>query len=336
MTTAAPSREEPGALGADPALLELRDVTQQFRTNVGRTRRVLNAVTGVSFSVRRGETLGLVGETGCGKSTTARAILQAPRPTSGSVLLDGVDLTTLRGSALRQARRQVQMVFQDPYSSLDPRWSVDQLVAEPLRLAGRPRAEVQRRSAELLHLVGLDPLQLGSRRPRQLSGGQAQRVGIARALALSPALVVCDEAVSSLDVSIRAQVLNLLEELRAEFGLTYVFIAHDLAVVRHVSDQVGVMYLGTLCEIGPRDAVYDRPAHPYTAALHAAVPGQGAVTSLTSESSEIPSPLDPPSGCRYRTRCPYARDLCATEVPHLRDLGGGHRVACHFPLPSPS
>ncbi len=310
-------------------LLELRGVSKEVHVPGHRTP--LSAVSDVSFSVHDGETLGLVGESGCGKSTTARVIIQAPKPTRGQILLRGVDLASLRGSALRRARRQVQMVFQDPYSSLDPRWKVRDLVAEPLRVNRiGTRAEQVKRVDELLHLVGLNPKQYGDRRPRNLSGGQAQRVGIARALALSPSLVICDEAVSSLDVSIRAQILNLLEDLRTELGLTYLFIAHDLTVVKHVSDWVGVMYLGRLSEYGRSEAIYRSPAHPYTASLLAAVSEMPEADR--PEVDEIPSPFNPPSGCRYRTRCPYAQAKCAEEVPELREVAENHRVACHFPL----
>jgi oligopeptide/dipeptide ABC transporter ATP-binding protein len=320
-------------------LLELRSVSQEFRVPAGRGRAVLSAMSDVSFVIIEGQTLGLVGESGSGKSTTARAIVQAPRPTTGQVLLRGVDLARLHGSALGQARRQVQMVFQDPYASLDPRWKVSDIVGEPLLLSGRgSRRERAGRVDELLDLVGLDPRRFGERRPYQLSGGQAQRVGIARALALSPALVICDEAVSSLDVSIQAQVLNLLERLRREMHLTYLFISHDLAVVKHVSDWVAVMYLGRICEIGRSDDIYKRAAHPYTASLLGALPDPNinvrVQAGITPPRGEMPSPLNPPSGCRYRTRCPRAQQRCADEIPQLREQGNGQRVACHFPLSS--
>ena len=337
--TAPVAEASPPAVAADH-LLEVRHLTQSFKVTVGRAEATLSAVSDISFTIDEGQTLGLVGETGCGKSTTARAILQAPRPTRGQVLLDGEDLTGLRGGLLRRSRRKVQMVFQDPYSSLDPRWKVSDLVAEPLRInrIGGP-VDRARRSAELLDLVGLDPSRFGERRPRQLSGGQAQRVGIARALALSPKLVICDEAVSSLDVSIQAQVLNLLERLRCELRLTYLFIAHDLAVVKHVSDRVGVMYLGTICEIGDSEAIYRRPAHPYTASLLAAIPTADTASGndcAVVAAPEMPSPLNPPSGCRYRTLCPKAAQVCQEEVPVLRSVEVGHDVACHFPLqPAP-
>ena len=317
-------------------LLELRHVSQSFQVQ-GPKNGTVSAVSDVSLTLTRGQTLGLVGESGCGKSTLVRSIVQAPRPQEGQVLLDGEDLTLLSGRELRQVRRRMQMVFQDPFASLDPRWKVADLVAEPLVLnkVGTKRERSQR-VAELLDLVGLDPGNVSRRRPRQLSGGQAQRVGIARAIALTPEILICDEAVSSLDVSIQAQVLNLLERLRREFDLSYLFVAHDLAVVKHLSDRVAVMYLGKLCELGGADDIYRSPAHPYTASLLAAVPSP----DLTHSSSEparvppgdIPSPLEPPSGCRYHTRCPQAQERCALIEPDLRDIGTSHRVACHFPL----
>jgi len=292
----------------------------------------VHAVSGVSFDVHQGETLGIVGETGSGKSTLARAVMQAPRPKAGAVLFRGTDLVTLRGARLLQARRHLQMVFQDPFGSLDPKWRVRDLVEEPL-IAYRTgdRGARRKRVDEVLELVGLDPAGHGGRRPRELSGGQAQRVAIARAVALSPALIICDEAVSSLDVLIQAQVLNLFERLRAELGLSYLFIAHDLALVKQVSDRVAVMYLGKLCEVGPGEAVYRQPLHPYTRALLDSVPGAGAATHKTIR-GEPPSPVHPPSGCRFRTRCPRAEQRCADEEPVPRELATGHRVACHFPL----
>jgi oligopeptide/dipeptide ABC transporter ATP-binding protein len=315
----------------DTPLLQVRDLVHEFRTDLG----TVHAVSGVSFDVRAGETLGIVGETGSGKSTLARSILQAPRPTSGQVIFRGEDLAGLRGARLLQARRHLQMVFQDPFGSLDPKWRVRDLVEEPL-IAYRTgdRNARRRRVDEVLELVGL--VQYGGRRPRELSGGQAQRVAIARAIALNPALIICDEAVSSLDVLIQAQVLNLFERLRAELGLSYLFIAHDLALVEQVSDRVAVMYLGKLCEVGPGEAVYRRPLHPYTRALLDSVPGAataraaGPVTGTIR--GEPPSPVHPPSGCRFRTRCPRAGQRCADEEPAMRELATGHSVACHFPL----
>jgi oligopeptide transport system ATP-binding protein len=321
---------------ANEPLLSVRDLVHQFHTAGG----VVHAVSGVSFDVRPGETLGIVGETGSGKSTLARCVLQAPRPTSGSVLFRGTDLTALHGTALLAARRHLQMVFQDPFGSLDPKWAVRDLVSEPLvayRAGGR--AARRQRVDEVLELVGLDPAGHGRRRPRELSGGQAQRVAIARAIALNPALIICDEAVSSLDVLIQAQVLNLFERLRTELSLSYLFIAHDLALVKQVSDRVAVMYLGKLCEVGPGEAVYREPLHPYTRALLDSVPSTEpkdptAQRATTTISGEPPSPIHPPSGCRFRTRCPRAAELCAVEQPPMRELATGHAVACHFPLAS--
>jgi oligopeptide/dipeptide ABC transporter ATP-binding protein len=291
----------------------------------------------VSFELATGETLGLVGETGSGKSTLARAILQAPPPKSGSVQLRGSELVGLKRQKLTEARRYVQMVFQDPFGSLDPKWRVRELVEEPLdSFKVGTRQERRRRVTELLELVGLDPARYGARRPRELSGGQAQRVAIARALALDPALIICDEPVSSLDVLIRAQVLTLLERLRAELGLAYLFIAHDLALVKQVSDRVAVMYLGKLVEIGPAEALYREPLHPYTVALLASIPSPDPTVTRRPVADtirgELPSPIDPPSGCRFRTRCPRAQDICAAEEPPLRKLADGHLAACHFPV----
>jgi oligopeptide/dipeptide ABC transporter ATP-binding protein len=322
--------------GAEP-LLAVRDLVQEFevRAHGGVKGGVVHALSGVSFDVEPGETLGIVGETGSGKSTLARAIVQAPRPNAGSVVFRGADLVGLRGRRLLEARRHLQMVFQDPYASLDPRWRVEEIVAEPLVAYGvGDRAQRRQRVAELLDLVRLDPATYGGRRPRELSGGECQRVAIARALALSPALIVCDEAVSSFDVLIQAQVLNLFERLRAQLGLSYLFIAHDLAIVKQVSDRVAVMYLGRLCEVGPAEAIYRRPLHPYTVALLASIPepDPGIRTRARHTiTGEPPSPIHPPSGCRFRTRCPRAQDLCAEEVPPLRALGDGRQVACHFP-----
>jgi len=320
----------------DNPLLEVRDLVQEFvvRDYGGVRGGVVHAVSGVSFNVWPGETLGIVGETGSGKSTLARSVLQAPRPKEGTVIFRGADLVTLRGSRLLQARRHLQMVFQDPFGSLDPTWKVRDLVAEPL-IAYRvgDRAARRRRVEAVLELVGLDPAAHGGRRPRELSGGQAQRVAIARALAIEPAMIICDEPVSSLDVLIQAQVLNLFERLRAELGLSYLFIAHDLALVKQVSDRVAVMYLGKLCEVGPGEEVYRQPLHPYTKALLDSVPGTAANAKATKTiRGEPPSPVHPPSGCRFRTRCPRAEQRCADEEPAMRELATGHSVACHFPL----
>ena len=313
----------------DAPLLQVRDLVHEFSTDAG----TVHAVSGVSFDVHQGETLGIVGETGSGKSTLARAVMQAPRPKAGTVLFRGTDLVTLRGARLLRARRHLQMVFQDPFGSLDPKWRVRDLVEEPL-IAYRTgdRTARRRRVDEVLELVGLDPAGHGGRRPRELSGGQAQRVAIARAVALSPALIICDEAVSSLDVLIQAQVLNLFEQLRTGLGLSYLFIAHDLALVKQVSDRVAVMYLGKLCEVGPGEMVYRRPLHPYTRALLDSVPGTAQARATATIRGEPPSPVHPPSGCRFRTRCPRAEPRCSEEEPPMRELAAGHSVACHFPL----
>ncbi len=320
-------------------LLDVRNVTQEFvlRNHGGVKGGILRAVSDVSFQMRHGETLGVVGETGSGKSTLARSVLQAPPPKAGEVIFRGKDLTKLHRKELLAMRQHVQMVFQDPPASLDPKWKVTQIVEEPLLAFGYgDRAKRRARVAELLELVGLDPRLHGGRKARELSGGQCQRVAIARAIALHPELIVCDEAVSSLDVLVQAQVLNLFERLRAELGLSYLFIAHDLALVKQVSDRVLVLYLGKLCELGPADDMFKAPAHPYTLALLASVPSPdpnaGRPETNRVISGELPSPLNPPSGCRFRTRCPRAEERCAAEEPQLRFVGPGHQVACHFPL----
>jgi len=322
-----------------PALLRARNLVQEFavRGAGGIKGGVVHAVSDVSFDVHAGETLGVVGETGSGKSTLARSLIQAPRPKSGEVLFQGTDLVRLRRRPLVEARRHMQMVYQDPYGSLNPRWRVAELVEEPLLGYGvKGAGQRRRRVDELLDLVGLDPSVFGRRRPHELSGGQCQRVAIARAIALEPALVICDEAVSSLDVLIQAQVLNLFEQLRAELGLSYLFIAHDLALVKQVSDRVAVMHLGQLAEIGPAEALYRSPLHPYTAALLESIPGLDPATGRARRPvplpGEPPSPLDPPSGCRFRTRCPRARQRCADEEPVLTERAPGRSAACHFPL----
>jgi oligopeptide/dipeptide ABC transporter ATP-binding protein len=321
-------------------VLRVRDVVQEFpvRGAGGVRGGVVHAVSHVSFDIHPGETLGVVGETGSGKSTLARSVMQAPRPKSGEVSFQGADLTRLRRRGLVEARRHLQMVFQDPYGSLNPRWRVSEIVEEPLvgyRIS--PPAGRDRRVRELLDLVGLNPDSYGRRRPHELSGGQCQRVAIARAIASDPALIICDEPVSSLDVLIQAQVLNLFERLRAELGLSYLFISHDLALVKQVSDRVAVMHLGQLCEIGPATALYRTPRHPYTTALLDSIPrvapGSGRARRPVPLGGEPPSPLNPPSGCRFRTRCPRARQECADREPVLGEHSPGHFVACHFPLP---
>jgi oligopeptide transport system ATP-binding protein len=329
----------PGVPETRTPLLRARDVVQEFtvRGVGGLKGGVVHAVSNVSFDIYPGETLGVVGETGSGKSTLARSVIQAPRPKSGVVEFQGTDLMGLRRRSLKEARRQMQMVYQDPFGSLNPRWRVEQLVEEPMLGYGDGNADTRRkRVAELLDLVGLNPSSYGKRRPHELSGGQAQRVAIARAIALNPALVICDEAVSSLDVLIQAQVLNLFEKLRTELGLSYMFIAHDLALVKQVSDRVAVMHLGQLAEIGPAEGLYRQPLHPYTAALLNSIPGLDPVTGRARRpvplAGEPPSPLDPPSGCRFRTRCPRAEQKCAEVEPVLAERLPGHQVACHFPL----
>ncbi|MGC0362068.1 peptide/nickel transport system ATP-binding protein [Rhodococcus sp. 27YEA15] len=295
-----------------------------------RRRQVVHAVSDVSFDVLEGETVGLVGESGCGKSSTGRAILQIPSPTSGSVKLDGTELTTLNAKDLRGIRPRMQMIFQDAMSSLNPRLTVRQIVAEGLDIQGTLDVAASAETVDrMLSAVGLNPEIFGERTPRRLSGGQAQRVCIARALVLGPRLIVCDEPVAALDVSVQAQIVNLLEDMKDTFALSMVFIAHDLAVVRSVSDRMIVMYLGKICEVGPSDEICANPAHPYTKLLLSAVPGAGAADLPAETDGELPSPLNPPSGCRFRTRCPLADDRCAAEEPTIRELTAGQYVACH-------
>jgi oligopeptide transport system ATP-binding protein len=320
------------------ALLEVRDLVKHFAVGgkfLRGTGNMVRAVDGVSFSLRRGETLGLVGESGCGKTTTGRCILRLEQPTSGSIRFDGVELTTLPEKALRAVRRRIQVIFQDPYSSLNPRMTVGQILAEPIkvhRIIADPRARAARVS-ELLTQVGLLP-QHAKRYPHQLSGGQRQRVGIARALAMEPSLIVCDEPVSALDVSIQAQIVNLLEDLQARLGLTYLFIAHDLSVVRHISDRVVVMYLGKVAEVADRKALYENPVHPYTRALLSAVPIPDPKLEAHRERTvlrgEVPSSLNPPGGCVFHPRCPIAEARCSAEIPALREIRPGHWGACHL------
>ncbi len=318
-------------------VLHVENLVRNFRGPRGST---VQAVSGVSFDVQAGETLGLVGESGCGKSTTARTILQAPPPTSGNVWFGGVDVAAVGPEEMRRLRRRMQLVFQDPFSSLNPRWTVEKSLLEPMQVhrVGN-RASQEDRVEELLELVGLDPGRYRKVKPGQLSGGQCQRVAIARALVLSPDLILFDEAVSSLDVSIQAQVLNLIGELQRELSLTSVFIAHDLAVVKQVSDRVGVMYLGKLCEIGRSEEIYRHPAHPYTEALLSAVPRPDPLHGSRSERirllGDLPSPTDPPSGCRFRTRCPVATSVCSEEEPEMVAFGEDQFAACHHPLRQP-
>ena len=319
-------------------LVELDDLRVWFPIKSGLVldRHVgdVKAVDGVSFTISRGETLGLVGESGCGKSTVGRAMLRLYKPTGGRIVFDGVDISDLSESRLRPLRRRMQMVFQDPFSSLNPRHSVGRIVSEPLRVHGlSARNEMSSRVRELLRVVGL-PTDAGNRYPHEFSGGQRQRIGLARALALNPELLVCDEPVSALDVSIQAQIINLLEELQDEFGLTYLFIAHDLAVVRHISNRIAVMYLGKIVEVSVADDLYDNPLHPYTITLLSAIPIPDPEVERNRVAirveGDLPSPANPPSACRFHTRCPFVQPTrCADEEPHLRQLEG-HLVACHY------
>jgi peptide/nickel transport system ATP-binding protein len=320
----------------EKALLRVEDLVVEFKAAGGRR---VHAVSGISLDVAEGETLGLVGESGCGKSTTGRAIMQLPRPDSGRVFFDGRDLTRLSGAEMRKARPQLQMVFQDPISSLNPRRRVRDIVADPLVIARRGDASArQARVREALEAVGLDAAVAMTRRPHEFSGGQCQRICIARALVLEPKLLICDEPVSSLDVSVQAQILNLLEDMKARYGLTMVFISHDLAVVKNVSDRIAVMYLGKLCEVAASEDLHRRPAHPYTATLLSAVPvPDPSVPTLRYEAgaAEPPSATAPPPGCRFHTRCVRARELCRSEEPKVREIAPARFAACHYPLVGP-
>jgi peptide/nickel transport system ATP-binding protein len=315
----------------DDVVLRVEHLVVEYHRGDGEK---VHAVSDISFDVRRGETLGLVGESGCGKSSVARAVMQLPRPVSGSVSLGGTDLTALRGKELSERRRGLQMIFQDPLSSVNPLRPAGKVIAEGLAMRGMKRAERDRIVTDVMAAVGLDADTVRTRRASGMSGGQCQRLCIARAVVLDPDVLVCDEPVSALDVSVQAQILNLLEDMKERYGLTMLFIAHDLAVVKNISDRVAVMYLGKLCEIGEPGQVYDRPLHPYTAALIAAVPEPDPNLGPSSAelSGEVPSPIAPPSGCRFRTRCPRAVDRCASEEPVLTQVRDGQFVACHRPL----
>jgi oligopeptide/dipeptide ABC transporter ATP-binding protein len=324
--------------GTKEALLDVRDLKVHFPVQRGLLQRrvgTVRAVDGVSFQVGRGATLGLVGESGCGKSTTGRAILRLVEPTSGSVRLEGREILSLAPAELRRARREMQMIFQDPYASLNPRMTVLDIIAEPLRTHGlvRSKDETAAEVARLMETVGLAPAYM-RRYPHEFSGGQRQRVGIARAIALRPKLIVADEPVSALDVSIRAQIVNLLEELQRELGLTYIFVAHDLAVVRHLSTEIAVMYLGRIVERSETEALFQRPHHPYTQALLSAIPVPDPVVERGRRrlllAGEVPSPLNPPPGCHFHTRCPYAMDRCKVDTPALEEREPGRWVACHL------
>jgi oligopeptide transport system ATP-binding protein len=315
-------------------LLQLRNLHKHFRLSAPpfAPKPVLRAVDGVDLDLIKGETLGLVGESGCGKSTLARTVIRLHEPTSGNIVFDGQDVGKAGDRQIGAFRRRVQMIFQDPYASLNPRMSVGELIAEPLDIAGiGTPAERRRKVADLLDRVGL-PADSAARFAHEFSGGQRQRIGIARAIALEPDLVICDEPISALDVSVQAQVVNMLEDLQAELGLTYLFITHDLSMVRHISDRIGVMYLGRIVELAPSADLYHRPSHPYTRALLSAIPVPDPEAARAAEpmQGEIPSPIDIPSGCRFRTRCPMAKDICARVDPPLTDVGGGHLSACHF------
>ncbi|MBP6820113.1 MAG: dipeptide ABC transporter ATP-binding protein [Acidobacteria bacterium] len=311
-------------------LVEVTNLTKHFPASHG---QLVRAVDGVSFIIQRGETLGLVGESGCGKTTVGRCLLRLIEPTGGQVRFDGRNLTEINRTEIRELRRRMQVIFQDPYSSLNPRMKVGQIIAEPLVVHGvGSKSDQREKVAELLRVVGLEP-DYANRYPHQFSGGQRQRIGIARALALNPDFIVADEPVSALDVSVQAQVVNLLQDLQAQFGLTYLFISHGLAVVKHISSRVGVMYLGKMVELASADDIYSKPLHPYTQALLAAIPipdPEAKKREVHRLSGDVPTPLNPPSGCRFHTRCPHATERCKIEEPKFAELTPGHLVACHL------
>ena len=311
-------------------ILEVRNLVKHFKTSRG----MLHAVDDVSFTLERGRTLGLVGESGCGKSTTGRTILRLIEPTSGEIIFEGQDISKLSPSKLRALRKDMQLIFQDPYSSLDPRKTVSQIISEPIRANKilKTQKEIDERVAELMETVGL-AMRLFNTYPHELDGGRRQRIGIARTLAMEPKFIVCDEPVSALDVSIQAQVVNMFEDLQQEMGLTYLFIAHDLSVVKHISNRIGVMYLGKLVELADSFELIAHSIHPYTRSLISAIPVADPITARQSKrivlQGDVPSPLNPPSGCRFRTRCPYADERCAAEVPEFKEVTSGHWAACH-------
>jgi oligopeptide transport system ATP-binding protein len=338
MSAVLQTQSRDGTITGD-TLLQVSDLKMHFPITKGivfqKQVGAIKAVDGINFSLYRGETLGLVGESGCGKSTTGRAILQLYRPTGGEVIFEGKDLTKVKGEDLRKMRRRMQMIFQDPYASLNPRMTVGSIIGEPLEVhnIGANKKERQERVQELLKIVNLNPYFI-NRYPHEFSGGQRQRIGIARALAVNPSFIVCDEPISALDVSIQAQIINLLEDLQDEFGLTYLFIAHDLSVVRHISDRIAVMYLGKIVELAQRDELYEKPMHPYTQALLSAVPIPDPSIENQRQriilEGDVPSPANPPKGCHFSTRCPRVMDICRQVEPPFKDYGGGHFVACHL------
>jgi oligopeptide transport system ATP-binding protein len=329
---------EAAGMSDNNVLLTVDNLVKHFLIKKGvfftKTIGAVHAVDGISFVIKRGETFGLVGESGCGKSTTGRAILQLHRPTSGSVVFDGSDLVQMKGEDLRKMRRKMQMIFQDPYSSLNPRMTVGDIIGEPLIIHNLATGkQMQERVEELLQLVGLDP-RFSDRYPHEFSGGQRQRIGVARALALNPSFIVCDEPIAALDVSIQAQVVNLLEDLQSKFNLTYLFIAHDLSMVRHISDRIAVMYLGIIVELAGADDLFDNPLHPYTQALMSAVPVADPAAEEKRQriilEGDVPSPVHIPPGCRFHTRCPIAVEQCKVDVPTWREIRPDHFAACHL------
>ena len=338
MTETAATAAPVAVAAPDDILVRVEHLVKHFPITRGiiiqKVIGAVRAVDDISFEVRRGETFGLVGESGCGKSTTGRTILQLFPPTSGHVYFEGKDLVGLNGNEMRRMRRRMQMIFQDPYASLNPRMTVGEIIGEPLIVHQTVKGPaIMQRVDELLELVGLNPV-FSNRYPHEFSGGQRQRIGVARALALNPAFIVCDEPISALDVSIQAQVVNLLDELQGKFGLTYLFIAHDLSMVRHICDRVAVMYLGVLVEQAERDELYTQPLHPYSQALLSAVPVADPMVEEKRKriilEGDVPSPANPPSGCRFRTRCWLAEKICAEQVPSWREILPGHWVACHL------